>query len=52
MIAILGLVVLVVFVLAFFVGRTQEKIWMRWGLVVGVGLFVLLYLFRSMLTTH
>lgn len=49
MIAILGVVVLVVFLLAFFIGRTQEKIWMRWGLLVAAGLGVLIYLFLTFL---
>lgn len=38
MIGILGLFVLMVFVLAMFVGNRQEKIWMRWGLWVAFGI--------------
>lgn len=38
MIGILGLFVLMVFVLAMFVGSRQEKIWMRWGLWVAFGI--------------
>ncbi len=45
MIAILGIIVLVVFLLALFIGRTQEKLWMRWGLLVAAGLGILIYLF-------
>lgn len=47
MIAILGVVVLVVFLLAFFIGRTQEKIWMRWGLLVAAVLGLLIYVFLA-----
>jgi len=52
MFAILGIVVLVVFILAFFIGRAQEKLWMRWGLLVAAVLGVLIYVLYAMRTTH
>lgn len=52
MIAILGLVVLIVFVLAFFIGRTQEKLWMRWGLILAALLGAGVWFIRTMITPH
>lgn len=52
MIAILGLVVLIVFVLAFFIGRTQEKLWMRWGLIVAAVLGAALWVVHLAVTPH
>lgn len=40
MIGLLGIIVLVVFILALFIGRQQEKLWMRAGLVVAAVLLV------------
>ncbi|MHB8463198.1 MAG: hypothetical protein ACYDA1_11180 [Vulcanimicrobiaceae bacterium] len=40
MIGLLGVIVLIVFVLALFIGRQQEKIWMRAGLAVAAVLLI------------
>lgn len=52
MFALLGVVVLVVFILALFIGRSQEKLWVRWGLLVALGLGILIYVLYTMRTIH